>query len=553
MISSGSRVRQRKKEQEGPVSQQKSPTKQGEDKAKGKSSASRHSRSLNLNLDQSRISASKSLLLLRNFDQRRGSSPLSEKQLRCPSTYQNGCLFPTGGTCVVIGEDGRPGTHMTESSADALFKASENQSQTENGKCVPPIALCPGKTSISSPLSENDLTLDVGTKSTKAAKTSTSAASRSVSGDYQEKRKTEDSSDSRDHDNHMRIKTASKLNLVESSAPTDNKTHINSNAKRFILSLNFSRLKKIGNKKLRFHAAEKRRSLHSEDCEQSVGPLTAPVSKSFLRRQRKAKALLLITTMVFFIATSPYMINSLLEHFLPGLGLPSWLRFLSLWTLCTNSLINVFIYSAVYAEFRGYCKQLFRSTTCRENKIKEQQPMSAPTSSVYELFAVRTKAENSVISRNTGSSDSDNTKGQSQNGNDDSLNGADTSTSLKTFDICVLTSSSSMDQTTQRPSGTQHHLQLPLPLVSNRCLTPRLPTTEIPGVMEVLPQNSVQPKLQPRDDIGMFAGPEPAPLLLVGSSVAPTTSFSHISPSISQSTSCSLDSFAVEMMPSVDV
>ncbi|RUS89282.1 hypothetical protein EGW08_002956, partial [Elysia chlorotica] len=76
-------------------------------------------------------------------------------------------------------------------------------------------------------------------------------------------------------------------------------------------------------------------------------------------RQRKAKALLLCTTTVFFIAISPYSISSLLEHFLPDLTLPPWLRFLALWTLCTNCLMNVFIYSAVYTEFRNHCKHLF--------------------------------------------------------------------------------------------------------------------------------------------------------------------------------------------------
>ncbi|GFS19592.1 cholecystokinin receptor [Elysia marginata] len=469
-------------------------------------------------LDQTRLSAPQSPLLMRNFEHQ----TLGDPPFTCSYIYRN------RHACPLIKDNGRVQTHLTESNTDTNF---ENCGNNATGICSPPSGH--GAKDTVSQLSESDLMVHLRTP------TSSKSTDTSVEDGINEKG-SEKQTENR----------PSLLNHIGS--PSTNCSTFN--AKTSFFSFNFDRKKKTWNKHAPVQDSMSLKSSSQRTGEQASNSLDAPMSKSFLRRQRKAKALLLCTTTVFFIAISPYSISSLLEHFIPDLGLPSWLRFLALWTLCTNCLLNVFIYSAVYAEFRGHCKRIFHTVTCRSKKVKDHI-VSGQTSSVFELFAVKGKTENGSSAQNTENGyygSTRNVDGVSTNSHNSSSFSAP-----KTPEICALSTSNFEEVNPQNRQANMQHLQLPPHNQSIKRARAKPAEPEFPNIIQISPATPVQQKLQPRDDVGMFSPYSlSSPRMVSGApATAPTscTSTHIISPSISQSTSCSLDSFNLDMMPSVDV
>ncbi|GFO06188.1 cholecystokinin receptor [Plakobranchus ocellatus] len=448
-------------------------------------------------------------------------------------------------------------THVTESSTDetvwAGFVTSSNSANGQICESYRPKNLSNSSKATSdndilrSPLSGKDLNFHFESSSSNPSdKITISDPSEQIP-----KHSCEAALDPGNNELHSKLTPSSKVKNMNNS----NKDMIHCNEKCQHFSSMIKRARKKGTKDSPFKDTVHTELRSATPKENTVNQFPTPMSKSFLQRQSKAKALLLCTTTVFFIAISPYMISSTLEHFIPGLVLPPWLKFLAFWTLSTNSLINVFIYSAVYAEFRGHCKRLWQGFTCRAYREREPTP-SGPTSSLYELFAVKSKATScsKAPSSGLGSCDNDDTF-HGDSGKRDSCSNTLTSTASTFSGMNTFTESEFCKSSVLcAPENSCNYLQIPPFTHSSRQPWQKCSGGKMPGVLQVLPNSSQQRKLQPRDDVGMFPAASSTTFSIAGVPVPTSTCSSvGVSPSISQSTSCSMDSFQVDMMPSVDV
>ena len=537
IISPGSKVTMKGKGRENSSPKATIDTKHGQTK---KCSASRPSPNCPQmdpfpDMARIRLSASQNPLLTREFQEVSSVPPLTNSQFSCSNIYGN------NGACLVNG--------IYKAFTDVNHKAYKGSATAATDKCFQPD--CLDTRAMSSPLSESDLmvhlrnSIDISKNS--FADHKSPAAN---SGNHVLKSQSENTQDVRNF--YQQRNVSPPANQIDPLARSSQTKQNNISAKLSFLPLS---IKKKWEKKMRAPDSLDVQGKWTDADTDSENQLSVPMSKAFLRRQRKAKALLLCSTTVFFIAISPYSISSLLEHFIPHLALPPWLRFLALWTLCTNCLMNVFIYSAVYTEFKNRCKHLFRAATCRVNKVKDNI-VSRQTSSVYELFAVKSKADNSLATKSVEDENSDkgaNIKAQEEVCTNKVTASNKSSSTVKLPGKCQVLSPSTREPNLQYGPRKTHYLELPPLVQSNKGAWPRHHSVDMPNVLQILPAHYYQRKLQPRDDLGIGDVPNQVPLKMKDAP-NPATSLSFgISPSISRSTTCSLDSFYVEMMPSVDV
>ncbi len=83
--------------------------------------------------------------------------------------------------------------------------------------------------------------------------------------------------------------------------------------------------------------------------------------KKVQTRDLKAVKVLMFTATVYFIVWGPYVVIVVLMSFFPDITIPKEMRFAFMWLANSNSFMNVFIYSLMYAEFRKSAAGLFRT------------------------------------------------------------------------------------------------------------------------------------------------------------------------------------------------
>ena len=82
---------------------------------------------------------------------------------------------------------------------------------------------------------------------------------------------------------------------------------------------------------------------------------------------RKTLQILVITAVIYFTCWTPYVMLVFAEAFGNNIKAPDWLHFVSIWTANSNSMMNVFIYSATNPAFRQTLQRMF--LPCYRGKV----------------------------------------------------------------------------------------------------------------------------------------------------------------------------------------
>ena len=79
---------------------------------------------------------------------------------------------------------------------------------------------------------------------------------------------------------------------------------------------------------------------------------------------RSAVTLLIMTSLIFFLAWGPYVVVVLLYSFIEGFQAPEKLRFALMWVANSNSFMNVITFSIIYRSFRKEINRLTKKFIC---------------------------------------------------------------------------------------------------------------------------------------------------------------------------------------------
>lgn len=90
-----------------------------------------------------------------------------------------------------------------------------------------------------------------------------------------------------------------------------------------------------------------------------VEPATSGQPARIKSRELKPVKVLGITSIVYFLAWGPYVIEVIILSFVQQLRVPPTVRFATLWLANSNSFMNVIIYSVMYRSFRVNTMWLF--------------------------------------------------------------------------------------------------------------------------------------------------------------------------------------------------